>query len=373
MNYEFNIPLFYRLHEAPGNGGFPEVHPFQLTMEGHSGFPCQKSTIELNEILRRIYSQGLMMTGSMDADDLVGSIHARDCLAFTLSAVPILRGKKVLEIGCGQGVILDEISRRGADCVGLEPGRQIQKINAKSIRLVNDFFPTPQLAGEKFDLITSFNVIEHVEDVALLLDSVNDSLATDGDFVFCVPNCGPYLAAGDISILLHEHFNYFSEKNVQNLLTTHDFSVERIEISGNSALLLVHAKKGRPDGNRFQLKDAEDADHFVKSLRAINDRVGASMNNFDDAEIAVYCPNRALNLLSQLERKKVRIIDDTPIALGKYYPYFDRPVENFAGLVERPPKAVYIFSYTHGELLRRRCRGESRLNNVAINVISDFY
>jgi len=372
MIYEFNIPLFYRVHDTPGNGGFPDVYPFRLKFDASTGIPSQAGTVELNEILRKIYSQGLMMTGSMDSDDLVGGIHAACCLAFTHRASPTLRGKRVLEIGCGQGVILSELSRHGAECVGLEPGRQIRRVAGEGIRLINDFFPTSLLEGQKFDMISSFNVIEHVENLSYFLEAVNDSLDEGGDFVFCVPNCGPYLASGDISILLHEHFNYFSEENIASLLNSTGFSVEMVEVSNNTALLMVHAKKGRATDAR-EKGDRLGNDGFIESMIEVKGRVESSMDRFDDDEIAVYCPNRALNLMSQLGRKMIRIVEDTPIALGRYYPYFSKPVENFGGLVAHPTKSVYVFSYTHGEMLRERCWAEPALKDAKIFVISDFY
>ena len=372
MTFEFNLPLFYRLHDMPGNGGFPDVYPFQLKLDMRMGIPCQVGTLELNEIITRIYSQGLMMTGSMDSDDFVGGMHAADCLAFTRRVSPVLRGKRVLEIGCGQGVIISELSKSGAECVGLEPGQQIKKVKGDNIRLINEFFPTPILFGEKFDMITSFNVIEHVENLASFLEAINGSLNENGDFVFCVPNCGPYLASGDISILLHEHFNYFSSENVAHLLNLYGFSLKKAEISSNAALLMVHAVKQSTTKILYN-KSTLNMDNFTEAMNAVRKRVESSMARFDDNEIAVYCPNRALNIMSQIGRKMVRIIEDTPIAKGKFYPYFAKPVENFQNLIAEAPKSVYVFSYTHGKMLRERCMMESSLRNAEIFVISDFY
>ena len=33
----------------------------------------------------------------------------------------------------------------------------------KRIEKIQDFFPSPQILGRQFDLVTSFNVIEHVQ------------------------------------------------------------------------------------------------------------------------------------------------------------------------------------------------------------------
>lgn len=208
MVHELEIPLFFKLHDAPGNEGYPEVFPFRLIEV--DGVPRQASTPELKDMIRRIYSQGLMMVGSMDGDDLAGSLHAADCLAFMQESLGDLRERQILEVGCGRGVMLKQLANFGAHCVGLEPGSQIVDASHVRVRLINDFFPSPQLAGASFDAVISFNVIEHIEDLPAFFEAFYQVLVADGELVFCVPNCGPYIAAGDISILLHEHFNYFT-------------------------------------------------------------------------------------------------------------------------------------------------------------------
>ncbi len=372
MIYELAIPLFFRVHEVSGNGGFPDVYPFRMRFDGGSGVPVQDSSAPLRDILRKVYAEGLMMVGSMDGGDLAGGIHAADCMAFTREALPQLQGRRILEIGCGRGVILSQLARQGAHCVGLEPGKQIRDAKAEGVRLINDFFPSSQLAGERFDAVTSYNVIEHIEDLTGFLEGVRQCLAEGGDFVFCVPNCGPYLAAGDVSILLHEHFNYFSSDNVVALLEGAGFTLDKVTVSASTALLMVHARKGR-QGAAGSAAGVDELGHFMRAMQGVQDRLGASMSRFEDREIAVYCPNRALNVMCQLGRRMVRLVEDTPGVAGRYYPYFGSPVESFASLAEHPPKSIYVFSFTHGELLRARCRGEARLEGAEVHVISDFY
>ncbi len=367
-----NIPLFYTAHTSCGNGGVPELFPFTLYLDACTGLPRQEGSNELNDILKAVYGTGVMMTGSMDPHDLVGMSHAADCLAFTLRCVGTPAKMRILEIGCGRGHILAELSRQGGKCVGLEPGDQILAAGGDGIELVRDFFPSRYLAERKFDLITSFNVIEHIEGLEDFLSSVSECLFEDGNFVFCVPNCGPYLASGDISIFLHEHFNYFSSENIISMLAKYGLAAVTVEVSKNQALLLVHARKGRIQALE-QIYSKFDVGRFTISMRSIQHSLMERMAAYDDSEIAIYCPNRSLNHMSQIGRKYVRIIDDTPALQGLYFPYFLRPVEDFGGLIKNPPCAIFIFSFTHAEYLRKRCQTHPALENTEVFAISDFY
>lgn len=366
------IPLFYKTHETPGNGPFPVLFPFALTMDEKTGLPCQQGSKELNEILNAVYGAGTMMTGSMDPLDPIGMVHAADCLSFTLRCIGSPESRHILEIGCGRGYVLSELSRQGGSCVGLEPGNQIREVNGEHIELIRDFFPSGHLSGRQFDLVTSYNVIEHVEQVGEMFTAVHACLSDSGDFIFCVPNCGPYLASGDISIFLHEHMNYFSAENVVPVLARYGFAVVSVEVSENQALLLVHVRKGVAQGLTHAGR-AFDMSRFATAMRELQGGLSARLGKLPDERIAVYCPNRALNHLCQIGRRDVRIVDDTPALLGRYFPYFSRPVENFDGLVAMPPSAICVFSFTHAEFLKDRCRKNLALVGVDIFAISDFY
>jgi 2-polyprenyl-3-methyl-5-hydroxy-6-metoxy-1,4-benzoquinol methylase len=373
MVYKLKIPLFYKVHDKLGNDTFSETYTFNLKLDKFSGLTVQECGDELRVLLHRIYSQGSMMIGSMDGDDLAGGIHAADSIEFICKILPEFRSKRILEIGCGNGTILNQLAKLGANCVGIEPGQQFRQASSNGIRLVNDFFPSKFLAGEKFDVVSSFNVLEHIEHLSPFLGAINASLVDGGDFIFCVPNCGPYLASGDMSIFLHEHFNYFTIKNIGGVLEGAGFSLEQAEVSSNFALLLVHARKICERDYQNQGSESTELDVFMLAMQDLNRKIEQSMSNYEDNEIAIYCPNRALNIMCQLDRSGVRIVEDTPSVHGKYYPFFKSPVEDFSDLAVNPPKAVYIFSYTHGEMLRSRCLHEAKLNLTEIHVVSDFY
>ena len=372
QSLNIDIPLFYVTHAETGNGPFPECFPFTLSKNEVTGLPHQEVSSELVEVLDRVYSEGTMMIGSMHPDDSIGMGHAADCLSFTLLHIGSVEGMRILEIGCGLGHVLSELSSRGGECVGLEPGEQINEVEDKRIEKIQDFFPSPQILGRQFDLVTSFNVIEHVQKVKEMFQAVHECLVSSGDFIFCVPNCGPYLENGDISILLHEHINYFSEQNITQFLRTCGFAPVTVEVSANQSLLLVHAKKSVPQISQSQ-PQSFDLKQFSNAMQSLLLKLEYCLKKFDDEQIAVYCPNRALNNLCQLGRKNIRIVDDTPNLLGRHFPYFSRSVENFESLCADPPKIIIIFSYTYAELLKNRCRESPELREVEVFAFSDFY
>jgi 2-polyprenyl-6-hydroxyphenyl methylase / 3-demethylubiquinone-9 3-methyltransferase len=87
-----------------------------------------------------------------------------------------LEGLRVLDIGCGGGLLSEPIARMGADVVGADPSEKnigIATTHAKASGVAVDYraVTAEQLAeaGETFDIVLNMEVVEHVADVEFFL------------------------------------------------------------------------------------------------------------------------------------------------------------------------------------------------------------
>lgn len=369
---KINIPLYFRLHKNVGNGQFPDLFPFFFDFNEELELPIQRGDGGLRRIVSQIYENGDMMAGSMIEGDLVGMTHANHSLDFIKKSFDGLEGKRVLEIGCGSGYIVGKIAEDGAQCTGLEPGTKAIGFNKPNVRVINDYFPSPGLEGCFFDLIVNFNVLEHIENPLKMLLQIRKHLLPGGKLIFGVPNCETFLKHGDISIFLHEHFNYFTRANLETLLCRSGFEVIRSELGPNEAMIFVFAQASEASRDRkietkFSMIDFERRHEFLKkSLRA-------KLLHYAPHDVAVYCPNRALNILSLLNFDSFRVVDDTPVFHNLFFPYLKMPVENFDDIKRNPPQILIIFSTTYGSQIFAKCQTAESLKNTEISIISDFY
>jgi 2-polyprenyl-3-methyl-5-hydroxy-6-metoxy-1,4-benzoquinol methylase len=100
-------------------------------------------------------------------------------------------GKKVLDIGCGNGVLLETICKQFG-CVGTGidvDQRRIAKARArtKHASFKCELFDGASL-GEKYDIIISSAVIEHVVDPPGFLKQFHPALTDDGSLFLLTPN-----------------------------------------------------------------------------------------------------------------------------------------------------------------------------------------
>ena len=97
-----------------------------------------------------------------------------------------LEGLKILDIGCGGGLISEPMTRLGAEVTGIDASEKninIAKTHAKKNKLKIDYInssPEKFNKEKKFDIILNLEVVEHVEDVNLYLSSCFNLLKENG-------------------------------------------------------------------------------------------------------------------------------------------------------------------------------------------------
>ncbi len=107
------------------------------------------------------------------------------------------RGKRVLDVGCGGGILAEALAREGASVVGVDPSEKsidAARRHARESGLVIDYRPgtaeglAPGEAGERFDLVFAVDVLEHVDDLDRTLGAIAAELAPGGGLGFLTHN-----------------------------------------------------------------------------------------------------------------------------------------------------------------------------------------
>ena len=100
-----------------------------------------------------------------------------------------LKGKKVLDIGCGGGILCESLARLGASVTGIDTSSnaiKVAKEHSKKNHLNIKYFKSEiskfQL-NEKYDIVTSMEVIEHINNIELFLKEAHNLLNNKGIFI----------------------------------------------------------------------------------------------------------------------------------------------------------------------------------------------
>lgn len=105
-----------------------------------------------------------------------------------------LGGLRMLDIGCGAGLLCEPFTRLGAQVVGVDPSQSniaAARIHAERAGLAVDYRCTvieEMDASAQFDVVLAMEVVEHVADVGLFLDRCAALLAPGGMIVVSTIN-----------------------------------------------------------------------------------------------------------------------------------------------------------------------------------------
>ena len=109
-----------------------------------------------------------------------------------------LAGLKILDIGCGGGLLSEPLTRLGAKVTGIDASERnitIASVHAKEMGLKIDYRATTaeNLAekGQSFDIVLNMEVIEHVADVDSFLKASSDLLKPGGLMILATLNRTP--------------------------------------------------------------------------------------------------------------------------------------------------------------------------------------
>jgi 2-polyprenyl-6-hydroxyphenyl methylase/3-demethylubiquinone-9 3-methyltransferase len=102
-------------------------------------------------------------------------------------AADALAGMRILDVGCGAGILSEPLARMGAAVVGIDPSAEViaaAKHHASSAGLTIDYRSATAealaAAGEKFDAVMALEVVEHVTDVPAFVSTCESMLKPGG-------------------------------------------------------------------------------------------------------------------------------------------------------------------------------------------------
>ena len=98
----------------------------------------------------------------------------------------VLKNLEILDIGCGGGLISEPMARLGANVTGIDASEKninVAKIHSKKSHLKINYqnkSPEQLKEKEKFDIILNLEVVEHIEDLDLYIESCHSLLKKNG-------------------------------------------------------------------------------------------------------------------------------------------------------------------------------------------------
>jgi len=181
--------------------------------------------------------------------------HARTAAERYLAEFQLGPDSFVVEVASNDGYLLQNFSRAGVPCLGIEPAANIAKVaREKGIETWTEFFGlmlAQRLGTERrqADLILGNNVFAHAPGINDFTAGLHELLAPGGRVVLEFPYGVELVEKTEFDTIYHEHVFYFTLTPLVPLLRRHGldiFHVERLPIHGGSLRLFAGHAGAQP-------------------------------------------------------------------------------------------------------------------------------
>jgi SAM-dependent methyltransferase len=174
-----------------------------------------------------------------------------------------LRGRRVLEIGCGKGEFLTMMCEEGvAEGIGIDPGTNPDRVESEAggrITWITDLY-SESYGSIHADAIVCRHTLEHIHPVADFMRTVRRSIGDRLDTVvlFELPDALRVLQEVAFWDVYYEHSAYFSAGSLARLFRSTGFEVVDLRLAYDDQYLLIEARPSTDTpagGRRFDLED----------------------------------------------------------------------------------------------------------------------
>jgi 2-polyprenyl-3-methyl-5-hydroxy-6-metoxy-1,4-benzoquinol methylase len=160
----------------------------------------------------------------------------------------VRKTNRLLDIGCGIGYFLEVAKQRGWEVFGTEfTDKAIEICTSKGIKMHKGPLNPDNYPAESFDVITSFEVIEHINAPNPEVSNISKLLRKDGLFYITTPNFNStlryYLGPKYNVIGWPEHLSYYTPSTIERLMKRHALKKVYIQTTGISITRFLSSKK----------------------------------------------------------------------------------------------------------------------------------
>lgn len=142
---------------------------------------------------------------------------------------------RLLDIGCNIGLFLKVAQQEGFEVSGVEINKECADYGIKHFNLdiYTDYIEDIAFSDEKFDVITLFDVLEHVPDLHNFISEIARLLKDDGLLVLQSPNIDSLMATLTKSkwdwLTPPDHLYHFTPEVLTKFLISNGFNIKEIK------------------------------------------------------------------------------------------------------------------------------------------------
>lgn len=279
----------------------------------------------------------------------------------------------VVDIGSNDGTCLKYFKERGFKVCGVDPAKKPSDIaNNSGIFTINNFFNSEvvnQIIKKfgKVDLVTSQNVLAHVDNLRDTFENIFKILKVGGFFVFEIGYFKKVLENKYFDTIYHEHIDYHHANPLAKFLVSLGFDFIHIsenDVQGGSIRLLFKKTKNgviRRQPQKFLKSEKESILYDEIKLKSWPTDIKTNMNklynlfkknHYNKNCYAYGAPTKASLLFktSNLNENDISfIVEDNELKVGRFLPTTSIPIISIASVDFEKEALIIIFAWNFAD------------------------
>lgn len=233
----------------------------------------------------------------------VNTVTYSEHLVRYLFAASYVKNKVVLDIASGTGYGSQILAKSGAKSViGVdleeEAVKKASSLNKyKNVEYINSDACNLRLANKTFDLIVSFETIEHIKDCKKYLSELRRVLRNDGLLLISTPNVKISKAKNPF------HYKEFTKEEFQELLSDKFKRVEILDqVNGIASVI-----RGGRECAQINVGDSKEPEYFVAICGDSNFKLNGGVGSVNPQALAKIRANPGLIIVDAIYSMLVKI------------------------------------------------------------------
>lgn len=250
-----------------------------------------------------------------------------------------LKGKKILEVGCGKGEFLRIWKDYEVRAVGIEYDQElVTRARNEGLEVYKAYADDActEMPEAPYDAFVQFNFLEHQPHPNEMLQCIYNNLTEDGVGLVTVPSLEYILKYDGYYELIKDHIAYYSEETLKFLFQKNGFDIVDCYTVNRDTHSIMVRKRKKVDVSNWK----ENFDSLKQELfDYVNGYVSQGM------KVAVWgASHQGFTLIPSLglSDKISYIIDSAPFKQGKYAPASHVPIVDRKHFFEEPVASIMI-------------------------------
>ena len=312
--------------------------------------------------------------------------HIKKYVVWVLNKTCLTFPSVIVDIGSNDGTCLKYFKQKGYSVCGVDPAQKPAEIaNTNGIFTINNFFNinVAQSIIEQFgqvDLVTSQNVLAHVENLISTFENIYKILKIGGYFVFEIGYFKNVIETNCFDTIYHEHIDYHHANPLVKILVFLGFDVINISennIQGGSLRILLQ-KTGlgiiKKQPKTFLENEKKSILYDNLKLNSWSSDINKTMSYFNKLFFkykskekicfAYGAPTKSTLLLkmSKLKENEISfVVDDNDLKVGKFLPSTSIPIKSSKAIEFNKEAVIILFAWNFADDIIKNLKKKYRV------------